>query len=175
MGNLAGLTKNYTRDAKYKLGGVAVALGFNTFTDAGLNQASVDDATGLVLTVAQDAKIVRIDFEENSAMFSDDTKIGNNRYPEHQLMLKLGGRNAALNEMAKTFDLVRTSWFLKTKSGECLALGAQNGLVASQNKSGAGAGADDFNGYDVVLLGGETTKARIITTAEFDALAAKAV
>jgi len=174
MGNLAGLTTSQHREAKYTLGGVAAALGVNTFTSNKLNQVTFDPATGAI-SVASGAIIVSVDPEENTLGYSDDTKIGNNRYPEHMLMLKLGGRNEALNEMAKTFDLVRTTWILKTKSGECLCLGAGNGLVSSQNKSGAGAGSDDFNGYDVVLLGGETTKARLITTLEFDALAAKAV
>lgn len=175
MGNLAGLTKSYARTAKYKLGGVAVALGFNTFTDTGLNQASVDDATGLVLTVAAGATIVRLDFEENTAMFSDDTKIGNNRYPEHMFGFKLGGRSNDLNELAKTFDLKRTTFVLKTHTGECVVVGLQNGLVSSQNKSGAGAGTDDFNGFDVVLSGGETAKALVISKADFDALAARVV
>ncbi len=172
-GNLAGLTASQHREAKYVIGGVAAALGVNTFTSQKLNQVTFNSSG--VMTVAQAAVIVSVDPEENTLGYSDDTKIGNNRYPEHTLMLKLGGRNAALNTMAQTFDLVRTTWFLKTKSGECLVLGAQNGLVSSQNKSGAGAGPDDFNGYDVILLGGETTKAQIITTAEFDALAALAV
>lgn len=174
MANLAGLTASQVREAKYIIGGIAQALGVNTFAGKKLNNVSFDPTSGAV-TVATGAVIVSVDPEENTLGYSDDTKIGNNRYPEHSLMLKLGGRNKALNDMAQTFDLVRTTWFVKTKSGECLVLGAKNGLVASQNKSGAGAGADDFNGFDVILLGGETTKAVLITETEFDALAAKAV
>ena len=153
---------------------MAVALGFNTFTDAGINQASVDASTG-ALTVAAGADIIRAEFEENSCMYSDDTKIGNNRYPEHTIGMKFGGRTQALNDAAKTFDLKRTTWAVKTYTNEYLVLGLSNGMVSSQNKSGAGAGTDDFNGFDVLLSGGETAKAAIITKAEFDALAARVV
>lgn len=173
MANLAGLTVSFARSSAYKMGGVAVALGFNTFTDAGLNQASVDTATGLVLTVAVGAVIVRMDFDENTASFSDDTKIGNNRYPEHVFGFKLGGRTQAQNTLAKNLDLRRTTWVLRTHDGINVVLGLRNGLISSQGKSGAGATADDFSGMDYVLTGGEIEKALVIDDATFDALIAR--
>jgi hypothetical protein len=172
-GPLAGLTTSITRTPQYKLGGISQALGFNTFTDKKLNQGSVDAAG--VLTVAAGAKVVSLDFEENSALYSDDTTIGNNRFPKHLFGFKLGGRTQVLNDAGMTFDLVRTTWVIKTRTNEYLVLGLENGLISEQNKSGAGAAGEDFNGFDVVLSGGEVTKALIIDKATFDALAARVV
>jgi hypothetical protein len=172
-GPLAGLTTSIVRTPSYKLGGVSQALGFNTFTPKKLNQGSLD-ADGKLI-VSADAKIISMDFEENSCLYSDDTTIGVNRFPLHVLGFKLGGRTQELNDAGMTFDLVRTTWVIKTRSGAYLVLGLENGLIASQNKSGAGAAYEDFDGFDVVIGGGEITKAIIIDKATFDALAAKAV
>jgi hypothetical protein len=175
MPGLAGLTTNTRRTPKYTLGGISTALGWNTLTAAGLPQATVDAATGKVLTVATGAIITRHEFDENSCLYSDDTVIGNNRYPKHLLGMKLGGRSSTLNDVAKTFDLVRTTWAVKTRSGEFLVLGMSNGLISEKNASGAGAGEGDFNGFDVVLSGGETAKAFVIDETAFNALAARVV
>lgn len=172
--SLARLALNILRTPQYKLGGVAVALGFNTFTNAGISQATVDAATGKILTVAAGADIIRMEFEENTALYSDNTKIGNNRYPLHQFGFKLAGRTQLLNDTAVVLDLSRTTWVLKTHTGEYVVLGLSNGLISEKNDSGAGAGTDDFNGFDVLLSGGETAKALLIDKATFDALAARA-
>lgn len=171
--SLAGLTVSTRRVNKYKLGGIAVALGFNTLTDTGVSQATVDSATGLVLTVATGAVITRHEFDENEALYSDNTVIGTNRFPKHLLGMKFGGRSNGLNTLAKTLDLVRTTWVVKTHNGECVVLGLTNGLISEKNDSGAGAKSEDFSGFDVVLSGGETEKALVISQAEFDALAAR--
>jgi hypothetical protein len=172
---MPGLTKSTRRTNDYRMGGVTVALGWNTLTAAGVSQTSLDAATKKIVTVAADAVITRHEFEENSCLYSDDTKIGNNRYPAHLLGMKLAGRTDDLNDVAKTFDLIRTTWAVKTRSDEYLILGMKNGLISEQMKSGAGAGLDDFNGFDVVLSGGETAKAFIIDEETFNALAARVI
>lgn len=172
MAGLAGLTVSQRRTIAYKLGGIAVALAFNTFTDTGANQATLD-VTGLILTVATGATIVRLEFEENEALYSDNTVIGANRFPKHIVGYKFAGRSNALNDLAKSFDLLRTTHVVKTHSGECLVLGMQNGLIAEKDDSGAAGKFEDFNGFDVVLSGGETAKAFLISLTEFNALAAR--
>ncbi|MGI4834629.1 MAG: hypothetical protein ACRYFK_14330 [Janthinobacterium lividum] len=172
-GPLAGLALNIRTQPKYKSGGIVAAIGWNTLAANKLAQTTLDENGKLV--VAAGAKLIAMDFDENSASYSDDTTIGNNRFPKHQFGFKLGGRTQALNDAALTFDLVRTTWALKTRTGEFVVLGMQGGLISEQNKSGAGAGLEDFNGFDVVLSGGETAKAFIIDEAQFNALAIRVV
>jgi hypothetical protein len=170
---MPGLTKSTRRVDVYRMGGVVVALGWDTLAPTGIAQSSVDKATGKILTVATGAIITRHEFEENSCSYSDSTTIGNNRYPKHLLGMKLAGRTDDLNEIAKTFDLKRTTWAVATRSGEYLVLGLKGGLVSEKNESGAGAGLDDFNGFDVVLSGGEIAKALVIDEETFNALATR--
>ena len=170
---MPGLTKNTRRASVYKQGGISVALGWDTTTPAGIAQASVDN-TG-AFTLATGATVTRHEFEENTCMFSDNTTIGTNRYPKHMLGFKFAGRNAGLTDLAVTLDLKRTSWAIRTFTGEYLVLGMKNGLISEKGESGAGATTDDFNGFDYVISGGETTKAVLITEAEFNALTARVV
>jgi hypothetical protein len=73
--------------------------------------------------------------------------------------LKLAGRTQDLNDTAKMLDLERNSCAGRTFTGEYLVLGMSTGLVSEKNESGAAATRDDFNGFDIVVRGGETTKA----------------
>ena len=75
------------------MGGVTVALALDALTASGISQASVDEATGKVLTIAAGAVITRHEFEENTCSYSDSTTIGNNRYPKHLIGFKLAGRS----------------------------------------------------------------------------------
>jgi len=108
-------------------------------------------------------------------MYSDNTVFNVNRYPKHIVGMQLAGRTDDLNEVAKTFDLTRNSFAVKTFTGENLVIGMSNGLVAEKDDSGAGATTEGFNGFDIVLSGGETTKAIIISDADFAALAGRVV
>lgn len=168
---MPGLTKSTRRESKYKLGGVATALGWDTKTAGGIPQASVDAAGAF--TLAPGATVTRHEFEENSCLYSDNTVFGVNKYPKHLLGMKFAGRSQGLNDLAVTLDLSRTSWAIQTFTGEYLVLGMRNGLTGEKDESGAGATTDDFNGFDVVISGGEITKAVIITEAEFNALAGR--
>jgi hypothetical protein len=169
---MPGLTKSIRRASEYKLGGVTTLLAWNTKTLGGIPQASVDPATK-AFTLAPGADVFRMEFEENTCMYSDNTVLNTNRYPKHMLGLKLAGRTQDLNDVAKVFDLGRTSFALKTFTNEYVVIGLQNGLTSEKNDSGAGATTEDFNGFDMVLSGGETQKATIITEAEFLALAGR--
>jgi hypothetical protein len=166
--------KTIRRASEYKLGGIATLLAWPTKTAGGIPQASVDPATK-AFTLATGADVSRLEFEENTCLYSDNTTIGTNRYPKHIIGMKLAGRTDDLNEVAKALDLSRNSFAVKTFTGENLVLGMSNGLVAEKDESGAGATTDDFNGFDLVLSGGETTKAILITDAEFAALAGRVV
>lgn len=170
---MPGLTKSTRRTSTYKLGGVSVALGWDTKTAGGIAQASVDAAGAF--TLAPGATVTRHEFEENTCLYSDNTTFGVNKYPKHVLGMKFAGRSQDLNDLAVTLDLTRTSWAVKTFTGENLVLGMSNGLTGEKDESGAGATTDDFNGFDVVISGGEVTKAIIITDAEFAALAGRVV
>lgn len=168
---MPGLT-SFRRASSYKQGGVSTLLAWATKTAGGIPQASVDATTG-AFTLASGADVFLMEFEENTCSYSDTTTIGTNRYPKHQISMKLAGRTQVLNDIAKAFDLTRTSFAVRTFTGEYLVIGMSNGLVTEKNESGAGATTDDFNGFDIVLSGGEITKAVLITEAEFNALSGR--
>lgn len=166
------LTKSIRTESKYKLGGIATLLVWATKTSAGIPQASVDAASG-AFTLAPGADVFRLEFDENSCLYSDNTTIGTNTYPKHLVGMKFGGRTKDLNDASKAFDLGRHSFAARTFTGECVVLGISNGLKSEKNDSGAGATPDDFNGFDIVVSGGEVEKAAIITAAEFATLAGR--
>lgn len=172
---MAGLTKSIRRPAKYAIGGIAVVLAFDTFLASGLNAATVTrDVSGAITDIEVDAaaKVVRLEFEENEALFSDNTTIGANKFPKHTLGLKFNGRSTDQNEAIKALDLNRTTHVVKLHGGQCVLLGGQNGLIAEKSDSGAGAKSEDFFGYDVTLSGAELEKAPIVPESVFEVLAA---
>jgi hypothetical protein len=171
---MPGLNKSLRRTDEYKLGGIATLLAWVTKTAGGIPQASVDPTTK-AFTLAPGADVFRLEFEENSCLYSDNTTIGTNVYPKHIVGMKFGGRTQDLNDAAKAFDLTRHSFAALTFTGEYVALGLKNGLKSEKNDSGAGATTDDFNGFDIVVSGGETSKATIITADEFATLAGRVV
>lgn len=179
---MAGLTKSIRRTDRYAIGGIAVVLSFNTFLASGLNAAAItrgqanlggaQDGPITGIDVDDTVKIVRLEFEENEALFSDNTTIGANKFPKHQLGLKFNGRDADKNAAIQALDLTRTTHVAKLHDGQIVLLGGRNGLIAEKSDSGAGAKAEDFFGYDVLLSGAETEKAPIVPLAVFEALAA---
>jgi hypothetical protein len=171
---MPGLTKSLRSEAKYKLGGITTLLAWVTKTSAGIPQASINPTTG-AFTLATGADVFRLEFDENSCLYSDNTTIGTNTYPKHLVGMKFGGRTQDLNDAAKAFDLGRHSFAARTFTGEYVVIGLSNGLKSEKNDSGAGATTDDFNGFDIVVSGGEVEKAAIITEAEFLALAGRVV
>lgn len=169
---MPGLTKSIRTSPKYKMGGISTLLAWATKTAGGIPQASVDATSG-AFTLAPGADVFRLEFEENSCLYSDNTTIGVNTYPKHLVGMKFAGRTKELNEAAKAFDLGRHSFAGRTFTGEYVVVGMSNGLRSEKNESGAGATTEDFNGFDIVLSGGEVEKATIITEAEFNVLAGR--
>ena len=164
------LAKSLRTASQYKLGGISTLLAWATKTTGGIPQATV---TAGVFTLATGADVFRLEFDENSCLYSDNTTIGTNTYPKHLVGMKFGGRTQDLNDAAKAFDLHRHSFAARTFTGEYVVIGMSNGLKSEKNDSGAGATTDDFNGFDVVVSGGEVEKVTIITEAEFLALAGR--
>lgn len=179
---MAKLNKNIRRSSKYAVGGISVVLAFDTFLASGLNALTiVRDATtvtstflGVInnLTIFAGHPVVRLEFEENEALFSDNTVIGANKFPKHSLGLKFSGRDSVKNEIIQTLDLNRTSFLAKLSNGEVVLLGGVNGLIAEKSDSGAGAKNEDFTGYDILLSGAELEKAPLVPAAEFAEFAA---
>jgi hypothetical protein len=166
------LSKSIRSESKYKLGGISTLLVWATKTASGIPQASVDPLTK-AFTLAPAATVFRLEFEENSCLYSDNTTIGTNIYPKHIVGMKFAGRTQDLNDAAKAFDLSRHTFAARTFTGEYVVLGLSNGLKSEKNDSGAGATTDDFNGFDTVVSGGEVEKATIIAEADFLALAGR--
>ncbi len=169
------LSKSIRRIDKYNIGGIAVILAFATKLATGVNALTITRGAGKIITglaLAAGHPVVRLEFEENEALFSDNTVIGANKFPKHQLGMKFSGRDADKNEVIEKLDLSRNSFLAKLHSGEVVLLGGVNGLIAEKSDSGAGAKSEDFNGYDVLLSGGELEKAPVVPEAEFVEFAA---
>lgn len=172
------LTKSIRKTNVYAIGGIAVILGFATKLASGVNALTITRTgspingpiTGLAL--AAGVEVVRLEFEENEALFSDNTTFGANKFPKHQLGMKFNGRDATRNEVIQSLDLERNTFLAKLHSGQVVLLGGVNGLTGEKSDSGAGAKAEDFFGYDVLLSGAELEKAPVVPEAEFVEFAA---
>ncbi|HEX8656121.1 MAG TPA: hypothetical protein VF690_01225 [Hymenobacter sp.] len=165
------LSKSIRRVDQYQMGGITVVLGFATRLANGVNALTITrgadgkSITGLALAAGH--PVVRLEFDENEALFSDNTTIGANRFPKHQLGMKFNGRDADKNAVIEKLDLTRNTFLVRLQSGQTVLLGGVNGLIAEKSDSGAGAKLEDFNGYDVLLSGGELEKAPVVPDAEF--------
>jgi hypothetical protein len=174
---MSKLTKNIRRSNQYQIGGVAVLIGIDTFEN-GKNTLVVTPGTAgadgtVALATGITSKPVVIEFEEggdNVCSFNDNTAFGTNTYLVPTVGFKISGRSNALNEVMKAFDLGRTSFAIKTKTGEYLVVGAKNGLKATQNNSGGDGTPAGFFGYDLVMTGGEIERSTSITEASFESL-----
>lgn len=168
------LTKSIRRSEEYAIGGVAVVLAFDTLLPNGKNAATITrgvDGGILTIELATGFLPVRLEFEENEALFSDNTTFGANKFPKHTLGLKFNGRDQTKNAIIKTLELNRCSFVVRLHSGAIVALGIVNGLTGEKSDSGAGAKSEDFFGYDVTLSGAELEKAPTVDQAAFDDLA----
>lgn len=170
------LTKSIRKTNTYAIGGIIAVLGFNTKLANGVNALTItraaDGKTITNLALAAGHAVVRLEFEENEALFSDNTTFGANRFPKHQLGLKFNGRDALRNEVIQSLDLERNTFLAKLASGQTVLLGGLNGLVGEKSDSGAGAKSEDFFGYDVLLSGAELEKAPVVPEADFAEFAA---
>lgn len=169
------LNQSIRKTQQYAIGGISVVLGFDTHLPNGLNaleivRASID-APITALNLEASVDVIRLEFEENEALFSDNTVIGANRFPKHQLGMKFSGRDGEKNAIIKAMDLNRGTYVAKLTTGQIVLLGGVNGLTSEKSDSGAGAKNEDFNGYDVLLGGAELEKAPIVPAAVFTTLA----
>jgi hypothetical protein len=168
------VSKSLRRTSQYQIGGALALIVFPTLSDNGVNNLTVTrDAGGIItgLALATGVQPQILEFEDGTCGWSDNTTIGTNKYPKHTVGLKYAGRSDAANEVVTALDLGRHSALVKTKNGKCVLLGEKNGLTAEKNESGAGAGADDFAGYDLVISGPELAKAPLVPITEFNTLA----
>ena len=173
------LLKNIRRPIQYHVGGVSQSIAFPTFLPNGLPAltAVLDAVTGKItgLTLAPTVVPVILEFEENEGLFSDDVKIGVNRFPEPTVGYKFSGRDDDRNETMKAFDLTKTTHIVKLRTGNVVIVGYKNGLQSTQSKSGSGAKREDFAGYDIVLAGGETARCPDVPESVWETLLALVV
>ena len=176
------LSKSVKKLPKYAQGGIQLAIAVSTLNEQGLpnlqitREADPDDAEAEIIktiAVRAGATLIRLEFEDDSASYSDSTQFGTNTYPKHSIGYKFAGKSKVLDKLSKVADLTRTTHIVKTRMGECVIVGAENGLRNEKNDSGSGAAAGDLNGFDMVISGAETRKAEIITLAQFETLLAQ--
>ena len=171
------LNKSIRKTEQYTLGGIIVVLAFATKLPNGVNALTITrtDRKSPITDLALDAsvEVVRLEFEENEALFSDNTTFGANKFPKHQLGMKFSGRDGDKNAVIESLDLTRNTFLAKLASGAVVLLGGVNGLTGEKSDSGAGAKSEDFFGYDVLLSGAETEKAPVVPESVFVTFAEK--
>lgn len=173
------LNKSIRRTSKYGIGGITVVLGFATKLPNGVNALTINrGANGKTITglaLAPGVDVVRLEFEENECLFSDNTTFGANKFPKHILGMKFSGRDDDKNETIEALDLERNTFLARLFSGQVVLLGGVNGLTGEKSDSGAGAKNEDFFGYDVTISGAELEKAPVVPEAVFVEFAGKVV
>ncbi|TGE08253.1 hypothetical protein [Hymenobacter fodinae] len=179
------LGKSITRVARYAQGGLALAIALSTLTDKGLSSLLIerepDPENGegaekiKTISLRPDAGVTihRLEFEDDQAYYSDATQFGNNTYPKHAIGYKFAGKTRALDAFSKVADLTRTTHICKTRMGDYVIVGADNGLRNEKNDSGSGTAPGDFNGFDMVISGAESRKAELLTKEQFEGLLAQ--
>lgn len=171
---MPSLSKSVRRSNQYQLGGVSAVLAWPTFEADGTPNVNYVFTAGVITgaSFASDTEPYLLEGEIDTVSFSDATQFGANRFPKHVVNIKFNGRSADLNEVVKALDLGKHTVMLRLTSGAVTILGRENGLSSEKDESGAGAKAEDFYGYDLVLSGAETEKAPICAPALFNTLAA---
>ncbi|MBA9076071.1 hypothetical protein [Rufibacter quisquiliarum] len=171
---MAKLTKSIRKENGYALGGLTQILAFATFLANGITPSATltFGADGLVsdIDLNEAVKPVLIESEEDKANFTDNLAIGAGRYKTQTLGFNLAGMSAAKSKALEDIDLVKHSYVVRAKSGKYFLLGAKNGLIASQNNAGVGAGVGDANGYDIIVGGAENGPALEVSEAAWAAL-----
>ncbi|MDF7810754.1 hypothetical protein [Hymenobacter sp. YC55] len=176
------LSKSHKRVARYSQGGLSLLIALSTLNAAGLSNLIItrvpdpEDADEEIISdikLRAGATIHRYEFEEDQAYYSDSTQFGNNIYPKHMLGVKFAGKTVGLNRLSKVADLTRVTGICKTRMGEVVIVGADNGLKNEQNNSGSGSAGGDFNGFDMVMGGAESRKAELVPLPVFEALLAQ--
>lgn len=176
------LSSSTVRVSKYAQGGILLALAISTLNAQGQNNLKVTRVADAenegeekidALELIVGASIHRQEFEDDQAFYSDSTQFGANTYPKHSIGVKFAGKSGKLDKLAKICDLSRTTWLVKTRFGDWVLVGGDNGLRNEKNDSGSGTAPGDFNGLDMVLSGAETRKAEIVPKQVAEALLAQ--
>lgn len=115
-------------------------------------------AIALAEGVEETLEAYKVDFEKNTASFTDDLAEGGNggKYRTHTLNFSVGKLEYdKLNNNADALSLGRYIGVVVDKNGQTFMLGRGNGLDATSFNYASGAADADASGWTVVMAGNE--------------------
>ena len=149
-----------TTDCNYILAGV---------TDLWLtNFTWLSASTATALTMSGSAKFFRMEFENNSASFTNELVPGIVKHVKQGISWQTASQGQTISDVANALGLGTYAGIVKTRTGKKFLIGRTgNGLSASQLSLNSGAADTDTNiGMIVTLEGGATEFALEYTGAD---------
>lgn len=154
------LTNNITKkNCAYSVAGVIAIYLINYVRGIKYTETEgVVSAISLEEGATEALKAYKVDFEKNTASFSDDLAEGGNggKYRTHTLNFSVGSLEySKLNDNADALSLGRFIAVVFDKNGQGFILGRGNGLDATSTNYASGAADADASGWSVVMVGNE--------------------
>lgn len=160
------LTQNITKDTcAYDVAGVVALYLINYDRDTKYESTEGQIST---ITPAGDGKAYQIDFEKDTASFTDELAEGGNggKYRTHTVNFTIGKlAYDKLNE-GKNLSLGKFTAIVVDKNQNCFVLGRNNGLSATSFNYESGAADADAKGWTVVMAGTEMEIAPLLKDEE---------
>lgn len=127
-------------------------------------EAAIDGSPITAITLADGSKAYEIDFNPDSASWTDDLAVNGNggKYRTHTLNFTIGKYDDNILNQSKALSLSKFTAFVTDKQGKTIVLGRTNGLSATSHNYASGAAVSDANGWTVVLAGTEIEEGRLL-------------
>lgn len=147
------LTQNITKDkCAYDVAGVVALYLLNN--DRSTKYEMQD---GQIKTITGAEKAYRIDFEKDTASFTDELAEGGNggKYRTHTVNFTIGQLDYKKLNQGDALSLGKFTAIVVDKNKDCFVLGRNNGLSATSFNYESGAADADAKGWTVVMAGTE--------------------
>lgn len=149
------LTQNITKKScAYDVAGV-VALYLMNHDRA--TEYTTEEGLITAIALPEDEKAYKVDFENNTASFTDELAEGGNggKFRTHTLNFTIGNLDYKRLNEGDAISLGKFTAVVVDKNGKCFVLGRNNGLSATSFNYESGAADADAKGWVVVMAGTE--------------------
>lgn len=146
------LTSNITKDCKYNVSGVKKLYLFNY--DIANTYSADTEGVITAITLANEGKYYEMEFEDDSASYSDNLTVSNNnRYRTQTVNFEINGAIKGTVPQVDALSLGKFGAVVVDKNSNVVLLGANNGLSATSANYASGAASGDKQGWTCVLTG----------------------
>lgn len=157
------LTQNITKEScTYDVAGVAALYLLNY--DRRTKYQPTDGSIITSITPVAGEKVYKIDFDNNTASFTDELAEGGNggKYRTHTVNFTIGSLDYEKLNAGDALSLGKFTAIVVDKNKNCFVLGRNNGLSATSFNYESGAADADAKGWTVVMAGTEVEIAPLL-------------